>query len=197
MHLLLKVKHLLPKPLQKNKFMDKDQCFQLGSIIRRVGTDGRVLLQMDTDNPKHYIKTESVLVEIHGNLVPFFVSSFRLQPSNQAHLKLEDIDLPEQADMLVGADVFLPLDKLPVLKGNKFYYHEIIGFTVVDLNTSTEVGVIRDVLENGPNDLFWAEAEGNPEILIPVSDDWIVKVDRTKKTIEMNLPEGLTEVNKK
>ncbi len=177
--------------------MDKDQCFQLGSIIRKVGTDGRVLLQMDTDNPKHYIKTESVLVEIHGNLVPFFVSSFRLQPSNQAHLKLEDIDLPEQADMLVGTDVFLPLDKLPVLKGNKFYYHEIIGFTVVDLNTSTEVGVIRDVLENGPNDLFWAEAEGNPEILIPVSDDWIVKVDRTKKTIEMNLPEGLTEVNKK
>lgn len=197
MHLLLKVKNLLPKLLQKNKFMDKDQCFQLGSIIRKVGTDGRVLLLMDTDNPKHYIKTESVLVEIHGKLVPFFVTSFRLQPSNQAHLKLEDIDLPEQADMVIGADVFLPLDKLPVLKGNKFYYHEIIGFTVVDLNTTSEVGIIRDVLENGPNDLFLVEAEGNPEILIPVSDDWIVKVDRTKKTIEMNLPEGLTEVNKR
>ena len=177
--------------------MEKDQCFQLGSIIRKVGTDGRVLLLMDTDNPKHYITTESVLVDIHGKLVPFFVTSFRLQPSNQAHLKLEDIDLPDQADMLIGADVFLPLDKLPVLSGTNFYYHEIIGFTVVDLNTSSEVGLIRDVLENSPNDLFVVETEGNPEILIPVSDDWIVRVDRENRKIEMTLPEGLTEVNKK
>jgi 16S rRNA processing protein RimM len=177
--------------------MEKDQCFQLGSIIRKVGTDGRVLLLMDTDNPKHYIKTESVFVELHGKLVPFFVSSFRLQPSSQAHIKLEDIDLPEQADMLIGTDVFLPLDKLPVLSGTNFYYHEIIGFTVVDLNTSSEVGLIRDVLENSPNDLFWVAADGNPEIYIPVSDDWIVRVDRENRKIEMTLPEGLTEVNKK
>jgi len=177
--------------------MDKDQCFQLGSIIRKVGTDGRVLLLMDTDNPKHYIKTESVFVEIHGNLVPFFVSSFRLQPSNQVHLKLEDVDLPEQAETLIGADVYLPLDKLPVLTGNKFYYHEIIGFSVIDLNTDATIGCIRDVLENGPNDLFWVEAEGNPEIFIPVTDDWIVRVDREHLTIEMNLPQGLVDVNKK
>lgn len=177
--------------------MEKDQCFQLGSIIRKVGTDGRVLLLMDTDNPKHYIKTESVFVELHGKLVPFFVSSLRLQPSNQAHIKLDDIDLPEQADMLIGTNVFLPLDKLPVLSGTKFYYHEIIGYTVVDLNTISEVGVIRDVLENGPNDLFVVEAAGNPEILIPVSDDWIVRLNRDKKIIEMTLPEGLVDVNKK
>ncbi len=177
--------------------MDKDQCFQLGSIIRKVGTDGRVLLLLDTDNPKHYIKTESVFVELHGNLVPFFVSSFRLQPSNQAHLKLEDVDLPEQAEMLIGADVYLPLEKLPKLSGNNFYYHEIIGFNVVDLNTKSTVGRIRDVLENGPNDLFWVEADGNPEIYIPVTDDWIVRVDRENAAIEMSLPEGLVDVNKK
>ncbi len=177
--------------------MEKDQCFQLGSIIRKVGTDGRVLLLMDTDNPKHYLKTESVFVELHGSLVPFFISSLRLQPSNQAHLKLEDVDLPEQADALLGAGVYLPLDKLPVLSGNKFYYHEIIGFSVEDTQTNTHVGIIRDVLENGPNDLFWVEAEGNPEIYIPVTDDWLVRVDRLNRKIEMRLPEGLVEVNKK
>ena len=68
---------------------------------------------------------------------------------------------------------------------------------MVDLNASSEVGLIRDVLENSPNDLFVVETEGNPEILIPVSDDWIVRVDRENRKIEMTLPEGLTEVNKK
>jgi 16S rRNA processing protein RimM len=105
--------------------------------------------------------------------------------------------LPEQTDILIGTNVFLPLEKLPVLSGTKFYYHEIIGYTVVDLNTISEVGVIRDVLENGPNDLFVVEAAGNPEILIPVTDDWIVRLNRDKKIIEMTLPEGLVDVNKK
>ncbi len=177
--------------------MEKDQCFQLGSIIRKVGTDGRVLLLMDTDNPKHYIKTESVFVELHGKLVPFFVSSLRLQPSNQAHLKLDDIDLPEQADMLIGADVFLPLEQLPKLSGTKFYYHEVIGFEVFDLNAKSIAGTIFEILENGPNDLFLVKSNNDQEILIPIAADWIKKVDRSLKRIEMTLPEGLVDVNTK
>jgi 16S rRNA processing protein RimM len=35
------------------------------------------------------------------------------------------------------------------------------------------------------------------EVLIPVADDWIVSVDRENKSISMNLPEGLIEVNRK
>ena len=86
-----------------------DQCFQLGTIIRKVGSDGRVLLQLDTDDPKAYQKTESVFVELSKKLVPFFVQSFRLQPSNTAHVKLEDVDNEEQASFLIGSEVFLPL----------------------------------------------------------------------------------------
>lgn len=177
--------------------MEKDQCFQLGSIIRKVGTDGRILLLMDTDNPKHYIKTESVFVELYGKLVPFFVSSLRLQPSNQAHLKLDDIDLPEQADILIGADVFLPLEQLPKLSGTNFYYHEVIGFEIFDLNTKSIAGFIFEIIENGPNDLFLVKSTNDIEILIPIADDWIKTVDRVSKRIEMTLPEGLVDVNKK
>lgn len=176
--------------------MKQEQCFQLGVFTRKVGTDGRVSLQLDTDQPEAYIKTESVFVELHGKLVPFFVQSFRLQPSNSAHVKLEDVDNAEQADSLTGCQVFLPLEQLPKLSGNQFYYHEVIGWQIQDSTTGQTAGIIKDVLENGPNDLFQLTNEGQ-EILIPVADDWIEKVDRENSMIIMQLPEGLLEVNRK
>ena len=176
--------------------MKQEQCFQLGFFSRKVGTDGRLSLQMDTDQPESYTKTESVFVELHGKLVPFFVVSFRMQPSQTAHVKLEDVDDSEAADSLTGCPVFLPLDLLPKLSGNKFYYHEVIGWTIQDLTSGLSAGTIRDVLENGPNDLFQLTNEGQ-EVLIPVADDWITKVDRENSVIEMTLPEGLLDVNRK
>jgi len=176
--------------------MLQEQCFQLGTIIRKVGTDGRVSVQLDTDNPKHYQKTESVFVEIHGKLVPFFIQSIRLMPDGTGQFKFEDVESEEQTKMLIGCNVYLPLDKLPALKGNKFYYHEVIGFTVWDLNINQSAGVIVDVLDNSPNDLFQLNLEGQ-EVLIPITDAWLRNVDRSGKRIEMELPEGLIEVNKK
>lgn len=171
-----------------------DSCFQLGTLIRKVGTDGRLLLQLDTDNPQAYLKTESIFVEINKRLVPFFIQSFRLQPSNTAHISVEGIETNEEAEMLLGCDVYLPLEQLPKLTGKKFYYHEIIDFEVFDLGSNLSIGKITDVLENGASDLFQIIENGN-EILIPISDHFIEKIDREKSIIYMQLPEGLVEVN--
>lgn len=176
--------------------MKQEQCFQLGTIIRKVGTDGRVSVQLDTDNPKHYQKTESVFVELHGKLVPFFISGFKLMPDGSAQVKFDDIDSEEQNKPLIGCNVYLPLDKLPVLKGNKFYYHDIIGWEFYDHTTQKVAGIIADVLENNPNDLLLVRT-GEEEILIPLADHWLTKVDRTNNRIEMTLPDGLLDVNKK
>jgi 16S rRNA processing protein RimM len=176
--------------------MVMEQCFQLGTIIRKVGTDGRVLLQLEADDPKIYLKTESVFVEFHKKLVPFLVQSFRLQPSNTAHLKLADVENQEQADALIGSGVFLPLSLLPTLSGTKFYYHEVVGWEIIDQNGMVNAGIIKDVLENGPNDLFQLECNGR-EVLIPVADHWIKKVDRENHQILMDLPDGLLSVNLK
>ncbi len=176
--------------------MKHELCFQLGTIIKKVGHDGRVSIQLETDSPKRYTKVESVFLEIHGKLIPFFLESFQIQHDKLAHLKFEDIDTVEDAESLKGSDVFLPLELLPPLTGNKFYYYEVIGFEIKDQNSGNCAGTIESIFENGPNDLFVCSLEGN-EVLIPISDDWIIEVDRDKRHILMNLPEGLVEVNQK
>ena len=176
--------------------MKHDLCFQLGTIIKKVGHDGRVSIELDTDSPKRYTKVESVFLEIHGKLIPFFLENFSIQHDKLAHLKFEDVDNVEDAEALVGCPVLLPLELLPPLTGNKFYYHEVIGFEIKDHNSGESAGTIESIFENGPNDLFVSSLLGD-DILIPISDDWIIKVDRDNKVILMDLPEGLLQVNQK
>jgi 16S rRNA processing protein RimM len=174
--------------------MKREECFELGIIIKKVGSDGRILLNLDVDDPKQYLKTESLFLDFQDNVIPFSVKSFKLVSPTTAHLKLQDVDTEEQATLLIGSQVLLPLTALPKLTGNKFYFHEVIGWNIMHNESNLLIGQITDVLDNGPNQLFKCIAS-QQLILIPIVDEWIVLIDRENQTIRMNLPEGLVEVN--
>jgi 16S rRNA processing protein RimM len=84
------------------------------------------------------------------------------------------------------------LEALPPLSGNKFYYHEVIGFTVSDAQLG-EVGEVKDVLTGAAQHLLQV-FKGKTEILIPILDTMIVSVDRNARVIHTNVPDGLVEM---
>lgn len=176
--------------------MKHEECFQLGIILKKVGHDGRVSAQLDTDNPRDYINMESVFLEIHGKLVPFFIEQFKVLNDNSAHIKFEDISTTDDAESLVGSKLMLPLEALPPLEGNKFYYHEVIGFEIINDTDMSSAGVIKSIFENGPNDLFITSLN-DEDVYIPIADDWIIEVNRDDQKIIMDLPDGLLNVNNK
>jgi 16S rRNA processing protein RimM len=88
--------------------------------------------------------------------------------------------------------LYLPLNLLPKLEGNKFYFHEVIGYTIEDKNFG-EVGKIVGVNDTTAQALFEVENNGK-EILIPMNDEFIIKVDRKNKTIFVETPEGLIDL---
>jgi len=110
-------------------------------------------------------------------------------------LHFEDVNSIEEADKLIGKSIFLPLDDLPELTGNKFYYHEVINFEAVDKERG-KIGVIKEINDLSPQAYFIIVDEKNNEILIPVSDNFIVKVDRDNKAIIFKTPEGLIDLYK-
>ena len=81
------------------------------------------------------------------------------------------------------------MSSLPKLKGKKFYYHEIIGYLVQDTKYG-KIGYIDYVNDQSSHHLFVLK-KGNKEILIPINEDFIIEVNRNKKIIKMDLPEGL------
>lgn len=52
--------------------MQKQDCYLLGTITKAIGYKGELNLFLDTDEPETYQNLESIFVEQHGLLVPFF-----------------------------------------------------------------------------------------------------------------------------
>jgi 16S rRNA processing protein RimM len=172
--------------------MRKEDCFYLGKVVSKFSFKGEVLVKLDTDAPSLYKNLESVYIAVSNNLVPFFITKCYLHKSELLRIKLEDIDSEEDADSLMKAELYLPLSFLPKLKGNQFYFHEVIDFKVVDANFG-EVGRITGVNDTTSQALFEINRNGT-QVLIPIIDNFIIEVDRENKLITVDVPEGLIEL---
>jgi 16S rRNA processing protein RimM len=172
--------------------MRKEDCFYLGKIVRKHSFRGGVVAKLDTDEPELYQNLESIFVLLNNNLVPFFIDQILLQKGNQLRLKFEDVDSEADANAIMGAGLYLPLEFLPKLKGNKFYFHEIVNFEIEDVNFGL-FGVIKRVNDRSAQPLFEIDFNGK-EIFVPMIDDFIKKVDRKNKKILVETPEGLIDL---
>lgn len=172
--------------------MRKEDCFYLGKIVRKHSFKGEVVIKLDTDEPELYKNMESVYVELGNNLVPFFIDKSSLHKGNQLRVQFEDVYSEEEVNSILKSDVYLPLTLLPKLEGDKFYYHEVIGFSVFDSNFG-EVGTVIHINDKAAQPLFEIDREGKT-IFIPMIDDFIKKVDRKNNQIEVETPAGLIEL---
>ena len=168
-----------------------DEYYFLGKILKPHGFDGKVNTYLDTDEPAIYEDLEMVFININGSPVPYFVEQIILK-NNKATIKFQDVDTIEQSSFLIQKEMYLPLASLPELSGTKFYFHEIIGFKVTD-KIFGEIGEIIQVLEY-PNQAVLQVMHKQKEVLIPASSDVIKSIDRTKKEIEVEAPDGLIDI---
>ena len=172
--------------------MRKEDCFYLGKIAKKFSFKGEVLIYLDTDEPELYENLESMFVECGKHLVPFFIENSSLHKNDFLRVRFEDVKDEEEVDALLGNHVYLPLKMLPKLTGNKFYFHEVIGFEIEDKRFGF-LGEIQSINDSSAQPLFEV-LNGDVEILIPMIDHFLVKIDRENKKVLMDLPEGLIEM---
>lgn len=172
--------------------MDKDSCYELGYIEKSHGLSGDVQIYLDVDNPEEYFEMESVFVEINKKLVPFFISKSSVHRAKQMIVTFEDLKDVSEADSLKGCKLWLSLSKLPKLESHQFYFHEIVGFDVRDKKLGP-LGKVISVYEGTGQDLLAVDYKGD-EVLIPITDQILLKVDKVEQNIEVNIPEGLLDV---
>ena len=172
--------------------MKLDDCFLLGHITKTHGTKGEVVAFFDVDFPEDYEELESVFLLTGGKLVPFFIEGISMQQKGKFIIAFEDVNTVADADKLKGVELYLPLTALPELEHDQFYFHEVIGYRVHDAEAG-ELGTVRDIYAMPTQDLIAMEYEG-AEVLIPIMDDIVLRVDREARVLHVALPEGLLEV---
>lgn len=159
--------------------MTKEECFYLGRVAKPFSYKGELVLFLDVDDISVYTKMKFVYLDINKRLVKYNIASLRLH-GNKFVVSFKGISA-EESNLLIGRDMYLPLDMLPKLSGNQFYFHEVIGFEVID-EQKGNIGTIKEIIDN-VQPIMITDFEGK-EVLIPMIDEVIQKVDREKKISE-------------
>jgi len=171
--------------------MAKTEYFELGTLSKPHGLKGAFHVFLDVDDPYEYEALESVFVQMGNELVPYFIEDIQIR-DNLNLLVLEGIESLDAAKELVGKKLFLPISFLPKLKDDQFYYHEIIDYQVVDEEKGA-LGVVKEVYSTGAQDVLIMIYKSK-EVLIPLTDEIIPKVDKKSRIVHSRLPDGLLEV---
>ncbi|MDZ7740443.1 MAG: 16S rRNA processing protein RimM [Bacteroidota bacterium] len=137
--------------------MKKEDFFYLGRINKAIGSGERFRASLDTDEPDKYKDLDVVFLNINHTYIPFFIKEMELNGTS-AIIEFEEDTTEGIEELLTGCKMYLPGEALPELKGNKFYYHEVKGFTVIDSKMG-KLGVIEEVLDLQKQALFKVRRE--------------------------------------
>lgn len=165
----------------------REEVFKIGVINKPHGIKGEVSFTF-TDDIFDRTDCEYLILLMDGILVPFFIEEYRFKTDTVALVKFEDIDTAERARTLTNVEVFFPVkymdEQEDITSWNYF-----IGFRVEDIHHGY-LGEIVDIDDATINVLFAIEKEGE-ELLLPAHEEFIVDLDKEKKLMTVEIPEGL------
>tara|TARA_B100001057_G_scaffold294654_1_gene294750 strand:+ start:77 stop:601 length:525 start_codon:yes stop_codon:yes gene_type:complete len=173
--------------------MKKQDYHYLGKIVSKFSFKGEILIKLETKELADH-KFSSFFLELNGQLVPHKVEKLSKHKSMLLRVKLNDIDSESETISLIKKDVYLPTADLPRSDNKKFYFNEIIGHKMIDKKTGY-VGKVVTIDAQTPQLIAMVKNQKDVEIIIPLVDDFIEKIDSINNEIIVSLPDGLTKIN--
>jgi 16S rRNA processing protein RimM len=121
------------------------------------------------------------------------IESFRRQ-HGRCVMKFRGIDSISEAEKYIGREVRISADTLPVLQEGWFYTFQLKGCRVFGTNGEF-IGAVTDILDSGGTEILKVDCD-DQETLIPFAQSYLKKIDLERRIIEVDLPEGLRDLNK-
>jgi 16S rRNA processing protein RimM len=108
-------------------------------------------------------------------------------------LKFAGVESISDAELLIGSELQVPLNERAELEPGAAYVSDLVGCTLFD--HGRDVGIVSDVRFGAGEAPLLVVGSGKSELEIPYAQEFLLQVDLEHKRIEMNLPEGLLDVN--
>ena len=171
----------------------QEDTYKIGRIGKVHGLKGEVTMYIDDDI---FDRTDCpyLICCIDGILIPFFIQEYRFKSDTAVLIKFDDIDTIEDAERLVGSDVYFENRYIDTEHTEEVSLHYFVGFTIKDAHYGT-IGTISDIDDQTTNWLFIVnDRNDGKELLIPAHEELITRINYKKKIIEIDLPEGLLDL---
>ena len=170
----------------------EDEVYKIGRLGKPHGVQGEVTFMFD-DDVFDRVDADYLVLDVNGIMVPFFIEDYRFKGSETALIKFCDINTQDEARELSSCDVYF-MRSLSDDDTENVSIPEIIGYNLIDSNTGISAGKIVSVDSSTINILFELRSADGREVLIPASEELITSVDKDKKEIQINLPDGILDL---
>lgn len=168
-----------------------EEMFRIGVITSTHGVRGEVKVFPTTDDvnrfkslKKCFIRTKQGDIEVEKNSCKFFKNMVIL--SFKGYDNINDIEKYKSCELYVTRENAVPLEE------NEYYIADALGMEVVS-EEGTKLGILKDVLQTGANDVFVVENGEKKEILLPVIPDCVLDMDFEKRVITVHIMKGLLD----
>ena len=161
---------------------------EVGKIVNTRGLRGEVKVYPYMDEPEDFLEFEYLLIKDKKydiKNVKFF--------KNMVFVTLDGIDTIEKAETLRNSLAFVYEEDLPDLSEGEFYVKDIVGMEVFS-DEGENIGIIKDVLKTGSNDVYEIGREGKKNMYIPAIKDVILNTDVENRRMTIHIIPGLDEI---
>jgi len=167
------------------------EYFKIGKIVAIYGVKGEVLLKHDLGKKTSLKGVQAIFIEDKkDSFFPWFIQSARIKSDTEVYLKLESIDTRETAMKLSQKEIWFNETDFKKFAA-KSSPVSLLGYTII--NNKEPLGEILEVIEQPHQLLCRLEVKGK-EVLIPLNESFLQKINHTKKQVNVELPEGLIEI---
>ncbi len=171
----------------------------LARILRPRGLRGEVAAEILTDFPERLPKLREVwLVDGRGAPRRVRVQRCWLSPGRggRAIFHFADVDSIEEANALRGLEVQVPIEQRARLDAGNYFVSDLVGCEVWEAGAVSALGSVRDVEFPGSAPLLAVDTSDG-EVLVPLAAEFCVRIDVKAKRIDVALPEGLRDLNRR
>lgn len=177
--------------------IEKEQLIVIGRIGKPHGLKGEMTAAIENDIFDTVESCPYFIFEIEGIFVPFFIEDYRFRSDTSMLLKLEGVDIQEEAREFSNRSIYFDRRCFTEEEANEYDSEQIgnsenlIGYHIVD-HRFGDLGSITAIDDQTENVLFIVDRNGS-ECLIPAADNLVDEIDDKRHIIYMTLPPGLID----
>lgn len=171
-----------------------DESFVIvARAVKTKGLKGEIVAELLTDFPERFDRIDQFFARSpQGERIAVMLERFSFH-KDRVVLKLAGYDSIESAGALVGYEFVVPEAERVELAEDEFYDWELEGCRVETI-AGQLVGAVTGVLRTGGANLLVVSGEARQETLIPMVHSILVTIDKERKLIVIDPPEGLLEL---
>ncbi|MFY7899999.1 MAG: ribosome maturation factor RimM [Chitinophagaceae bacterium] len=167
------------------------EYINIGKMVATFGVNGELIIKHGLNKKLVLKNVEAIFIEeLKATYLPYFLQSSKAKNTDETYVQIDTVSTKEQAQKLVGKQVWLLDADFRRLAGNNSPI-SLLGFEL--FNEGEAIGIIEEVIEQPHQILLKIMYKGN-EALIPFHEETMDKIDRKKKQIHVILPNGLLEI---